>query len=241
MTDARPIVIIPTYNEVTNLTELLNTVFSLPSRFDVLVVDDSSPDGTGNLVKTHPQFGRRLYLLERCTKAGLGTAYLDGFAWAFTRTYTHIAQMDADLSHDPSDLERLLDVAKGGGVALGSRYIPNGGVEGWSRRRLMLSRFANIYARWFTRVPVHDLTSGFKCYPRPILQSILALPVVAEGYAFQIETIVRVHRRGNSVTEVPILFRERRRGQSKISRKIVWEALWLVAKLGMGRAGSRRP
>ncbi len=240
MTDPHPIVIIPTFNEAENLPDLLNRVFALPSRFDVLIVDDSSPDETGRLVKSHPQFGKRLYLIERPAKAGLGTAYLDGFSWAFTRTYTHVVQMDADLSHNPADLERLLAASQGENVALGSRYIPGGGVEGWSHNRRWLSRFANLYARYITRTPVHDLTSGFKCYPRTVLQSILVLPILAEGYAFQIETVVRVHRRGHRITEIPILFHERHAGQSKISRKILWEAFWLVARLGLGRSGGRR-
>jgi dolichol-phosphate mannosyltransferase len=239
MTPLKPILIIPTYNEASNIPGLLDAIFALPSLFDVLIVDDSSPDGTGKLVKARAEFGRRLYLMERPGKAGLGTAYVDGFTWAFPRAYTHVAQMDADLSHDPLDLERLLAAARENHVALGSRYIPGGAVEGWPWHRWALSRFANIYARIVTGVPVHDLTSGFKCYPRPVLQAILALPLVAEGYAFQIETIVRVHRRGVGITEVPILFRERVRGVSKISRRIVWEAVWLVAKLGLRRRNVR--
>jgi dolichol-phosphate mannosyltransferase len=227
-----PIVIIPTYNERDNVDRLLNHIFLLPPAFEVLIIDDHSPDGTAEIIKAHGEFGRRLHLIERSGKLGLGTAYTQGFTWALERNYPFVLQMDADFSHNPSDLPRLLESAKGCDLALGSRYIPGGGVSGWAKKRETLSRLANIYARIVTRVPAHDLTGGFKCYRRETLLAIDLGRIHSEGYAFQIETTFRVHRMKLRISEVPIIFKEREWGVSKISRAVVWEALWLVAKLG---------
>jgi len=230
-----PLVVIPTYNEATNIGPLIDEILSLPSRFEILVVDDSSPDGTSALVEGHPAFGDRVHILKRPRKQGLGKAYREGFGWALARKYETICHMDADFSHNPKDLERLLEKAKDADLVLGTRYIPEGRTEGWPLRRLLLSRAANLYARIVTGLPPHDLTGGFKCYRREALASLDLSSIRSEGYAFQIETTAHVARKGLSVRELPIVFRERSRGASKISRRIVWEAVWLVLRLGKER------
>lgn len=232
--DTPPLVIVPTYNEATNISALLEAVLELPPRFHLLVIDDGSPDGTAGLVReaqARPEYQGRIHLLERPAKLGLGTAYLQGFAWALERGYPRICQMDADFSHDPADLLRLLGVTSGAGLAVGTRYMPGGGSQGWSWFRRFLSRSANLYARLVTRVPLRDLTGGFKCYRRETLAALPLGEIRSEGYAFQIETTVKAVRAGFRAVEVPILFRERLHGKSKLSRRIIWEALWTVLRI----------
>jgi dolichol-phosphate mannosyltransferase len=232
--DSFPVVIIPTYNEAANIGALLEAVLTLPARFHVLVIDDHSPDGTAGVVQdcqARAEYQGRIHLLERPGKLGLGTAYLKGFAWALERGYPKICEMDADFSHKPEDLPRLLEAAEGAGLAVGTRYMPGGGCEGWSRLRLILSRTANLYARIVTGIPLRDLTGGFKCYRREALAALRLPDIRSEGYAFQIETTAHVVRAGFKAAEVPIVFQERLHGKSKLSRGIVWEAIWTVLRL----------
>src|ERR1051326_3788619 len=227
-----PLVIVPTYNERENIDRLLDTILSLPSRWHVLVIDDRSPDGTADAVSTHAEYKNRVHLIQRPGKMGLGTAYCTGFRWALERAYEWIAQMDADFAHDPIDLEKLKGATENTPIALGSRYIQGGGTIGWAKHREFISRCANIYARIFTGVPAHDLTGGFKCFKRETLSKLEIDKVKSEGYAFQIEVTTQLYRKGCSVTEVPIIFKEREKGVSKFSKKIVFEAFFVVAKLG---------
>lgn len=232
--DQAPLVVVPTYNEAANIGTLLESVLALPPLFHVLVIDDNSPDGTAQLVseyRARSEYEGRIHLLERPSKLGLGTAYLKGFAWALEHDYPFICEMDADLSHNPEDLPRLLEAAQNVDLVLGTRYMPGGGCEGWSKLRQALSRSANLYARAVIGLPFRDLTGGFKCYRREALASLNLSDIRSEGYAFQIETTTRVVRAGFRATEVPIIFRERLHGKSKLSRGIIWEAIWAVLRL----------
>lgn len=229
----RTLVVLPTYEERATVGELLDSLLALPEQLDVLVVDDASPDGTGEIVRERAAREPRVRLLERPHKAGLASAYLTGFALALSEGYDLVVEMDADLSHRPEDLPPLLTAAREHDLAIGSRYVPQGGVRNWSRARLALSRAGNLYARILLGFPIRDATSGFRVYRRQLLQEILAAPVRSEGYGFQIELAYRAWRDGWSVTERPITFHEREHGRSKISRRIVLEALWLVARWGL--------
>lgn len=229
----RTLVVLPTYEERATIGELLDGVLALPARVDVLVVDDASPDGTGEIVRERAAGEPRVRLLERPRKAGLASAYLTGFALALGEGYDLVVEMDADLSHRPEDLPPLLAAAREHDLAIGSRYVPGGGVRNWSRARLALSRAGNLYARMLLGFPIRDATSGFRVYRRELLQELLAVPVRSEGYGFQIELAYRAWRDGWAVTERPITFHEREHGRSKISRRIVLEALCLVALWGL--------
>ena len=229
----RPLVVIPTYNERDNVAPLASALLSSAGEnLEILFVDDDSPDGTGQTIREIQRApgGKRVHLLERATKLGLGSAYRDGFAWALERSYDPICQMDADFSHDPLALQSLLASLEGCDIALGSRYIPGGALVGWPWHRRWLSRFANLYARTLTRTPIDDLTGGFKAYRATVLKSILPA-MGAEGYAFQIQGIVAAHRKGYAVREVPISFRDRQRGKSKLSRRVIVEAVFAVLRL----------
>ncbi len=229
-----PLVLIPTYNERDNLIPLIDAVqSSLPSSH-VLIIDDNSPDGTGSLAADRARDDSSVKVLHRKTKEGLGSAYLAGFRWALAHDYSHIFEMDADFSHDPHDLPRLLEATETADIALGCRWMPGGGVSGWSLRRLLLSRFGNLYARTVLALKYRDLTSGFKCFRRQALQSIDLERILSVGYGFQIETTWRAFQAGLSVTEVPILFSERVRGDSKMSAASFNEALMLVWRLRFG-------
>ena len=234
----RPLVILPTYNEAETLPETLAQIFLELEGLHVLVVDDGSPDGTAALVRSHREFGQRLFLLERSGKQGLGSAYRDGFAWAIERDYTAVLEMDADLSHDPADLPRLLtELDKGADLAIGSRYLNGISVVHWPLRRLLLSMGAGIYARVLTGLKLSDPTSGFKAVRRAALEQLLQCDITAEGYGFQIELHYRAHRAGLRLLEIPIVFTERRDGQSKMSGAIAYEAIWLVLRLALDRIG----
>ena len=230
-------VVLPTYNEAENLRPLVGAVrCALAGReFRVLVVDDSSPDGTGaiadELAATHPD----VEVLHRPGKQGLGRAYVAGFACALEHGAAYVAEMDADFSHDPQDLVRLLDLAMAGAdLALGSRYVPGGGVENWSPHRRAISRAGCWYARRVLDVPIRDLTGGFKVFRAGALEAIDYGTVRSQGYAFQVELTYRALRRGLRVVEAPIVFHERREGQSKMSGRIALEAIWLVPALRFG-------
>lgn len=227
------LVVIPTYNERANIERAVAGALAADPRLRVLVVDDGSPDGTGDLVEQMAASQPRLDVLHREGKQGLASAYRMGFAWGLERGVDVLCEMDADLSHDPPDLARLLAaVDEGADAVIGSRYVPGGRVEGWARRRLWLSTAANWYVWAATGLPVRDATAGFRAYRRGVVETIDVASVGSEGYAFQIEMTLRTWRAGLRIVEVPIVFRERTEGVSKINRSIILEALWRVAVWG---------
>jgi len=224
----RALVIVPTYDERPNLALLISSVLVQDARLDVLVVDDSSPDGTGVLADELAAADPRVHVLHRANKAGLGRAYLAGFAWALAQPYDVIFEMDADFSHDPKYLVDFLAAIADADLIIGSRYKSGVNVINWPMSRLLLSYCANIYARTITGLPLTDSTGGFKCFRREALASIPLHQVRSNGYAFQIEMSFRVWRRGFRVREIPIVFTDRVEGQSKMSKRIVREAIWMV-------------
>jgi apolipoprotein N-acyltransferase len=238
----RTLVILPTYEERATIAEVIAGVLARPEEVDILVVDDSSPDGTADLVREIAAGESRVRLHQRPAKSGLATAYLEGFRIAMDEGYDLAVEMDSDLSHDPSQLSEILTAAaEGMDLVVGSRYIPGGSVSNWSRARVALSRAGNIYARFMLGIPLHDATSGYRAYRRRLIQELLARPFASDGYGFQIELVMRAHRLGFHAGEAPITFREREHGHSKISRRIVVEALWLVTKWGISLRLRRRP
>jgi len=231
------LVIVPTYNEIENIDSLVNAVLGLPIKVHLLIVDDNSPDGTGSRIKelqsTHT---RSLHLLERPGKLGLGTAYIQGFQWALDRSYQYICEMDADFSHNPGDLPRLIEAcAKDeADVAIGSRYISGVNVVNWPMSRVLISYFASVYVRMITRMKVRDATAGFVCYRREVLEVIKLNKIKFKGYAFQIEMKFKAWKYGFRVVELPIIFTDRKEGTSKMSGKIVSEAIFGVIGLRTG-------
>lgn len=226
------LVIVPTYNERENIIRLIDAVLGQDSRIEVLVVDDGSPDGTGTLVDERAASDTRVHALHRPRKMGLGTAYLAGFAWALERDYELVFEMDADFSHDPSHLPQFLESAQDADLVLGSRYREGKvTVVNWPISRLMLSYSANIYARLVTGLPLYDATGGFKCFRRKVLEAIDLKDVRSNGYAFQIEMSFRAWRKGFRIVEIPIVFVDRTEGESKMSKRIVREAIWMVWRL----------
>jgi len=226
------VVIIPTYNEKYNIKIVLDKIDNLNIDLDVLIIDDNSPDKTADVIKELQKSRKNLYLIERPKKLGLGTAYVKGFHWALEKGYKYILEMDADLSHNPDDLPRLIDACKqGADLVIGSRYSDGVNVVNWPIKRLLLSYSANLYTRIVTRMPVKDATAGFKCFKREVLESIDLERVKSSGYSFQIEMNFRAFKKGYSIKEVSIIFTERTEGQSKMSKAIVWEAVFMVWKL----------
>jgi dolichol-phosphate mannosyltransferase len=227
------LVIIPTYNEIENIEKMIRKVFSLPVEFDILIVDDGSPDGTALKVKElQNQFPGKLFIEERKGKLGLGTAYIHGFKWALNKDYDYIFEMDCDFSHNPNDLERLLNACKNGAdVAVGSRYIKGGNVSNWDMKRILLSYFASVYVRMILWFNVKDTTAGFICYKRKVLETIDLDAIKFMGYAFQIEMKYRAYKKGFKIIEVPITFVDRVEGVSKMSTKIFKEAFWGVFQM----------
>ncbi len=227
------LVIIPTFNEKENVEKMLRFVFSLPEKFNVLIVDDGSPDGTAEIVKNLQQeFNDQLFLEERKGKLGLGTAYIHGFKWAIQNQYDFIFEMDCDFSHDPNDLIRLLNACKTTcDVAIGSRYCKGGKVKNWPLGRIMMSYFASVYVRIVLWLPIKDTTAGFKCYKRNVLEAIDLDDIRFMGYAFQIEMKYNAYKKGFKLQEVPILFKDREEGYSKMSTKIFKEAFWGVLQM----------
>jgi dolichol-phosphate mannosyltransferase len=235
----KALVIIPTYNEEENIERILRRVLDVDERLDVLVVDDNSPDGTGRIVEELASENQRVSILHRERKLGLGSAYVAGFTHALSRGYDCVFEMDADFSHDPDDLARFLTEIESQDLIIGSRYISGVSVINWPMSRLILSYFANVYAKVVTGVPVCDLTGGFKCFRKCVLEAIDLTKVASDGYAFQIEMNYKAYRRGFRMKEIPIVFVERRSGESKMSKKIVWEAFFLVWRLRLGSILSR--
>jgi len=227
------LVIIPTYNEKENIEKMLRKVFSLDFSFHVLIVDDGSPDGTADIVKNlQKEFHDKLFIEERTGKLGLGTAYIHGFNWALQRHYEYIFEMDADFSHRPEDLIRLREACiKNADVAVGSRYIKGGKVENWPLGRIMMSYFASVYVRFVLWINIRDTTAGFKCYRRRVLQAIDFDKIKFMGYAFQIEMKYTASQLGFKVVEVPITFKDRTEGTSKMSMGIFKEAFWGVLQM----------
>ena len=238
----KPLVIIPTFNESENLPRLLDRVAEALPQGDVLVVDDNSPDGTGRLADERASADARVHVLHRAGKEGLGKAYLAGFRWALERDYTHIFEMDADFSHDPAMLPVFLAAAARADLVLGSRWVAGGGTVDWPLSRQLISRAGSLYARTILGVGVRDLTGGFKCFNRRVLEAIDLDTVQTRGYGFQIELTYRATTRGFTVVEVPIRFADRVAGQSKMSARIMAEAFTMVWKLRYDhlRAGSAR-
>jgi dolichol-phosphate mannosyltransferase len=232
----RACVIIPTYNERENLPQLVPHVLERSERLDVLVVDDGSPDGTGELAdEIAARSQGRVHVLHRPGKLGLGTAYVTGFRWALERDYAIVFEMDADFSHDPNHLPEFLRYAESFDLVLGSRYLNGVTVVNWPMKRLILSYLANAYARFVTGIQVSDLTGGFKCYRRAVLEAIDLDAVRSSGYAFQIEMTYRAARKGFRIGEMPIIFVDRNVGVSKMSQRIVWEGAWMVWRLRLMR------
>lgn len=229
---ANRIVIIPTYNEIENIEAIIRKVFSLTTPFDVLVVDDSSPDGTGQMIKNLQREFSALHLMERKEKNGLGTAYIAGFKWCLQQGYEYIFEMDADFSHNPEDLPRLYDACvNGADMSIGSRYITGVNVVNWPMSRVMLSYFASMYVRVITRMRIQDATAGFVCYKRNLLETIDIDKIRFRGYAFQIEMKFTAWKHGFKLVEVPIIFTDRTKGESKISKGIIKEAAWGVLSM----------
>lgn len=227
-------VVIPTYNEIENIERLIKNIFSLQREFDILVVDDRSPDGTAATVRElSQQYSGRLFLLEREGKMGLGTAYIAGFKWALQRSYHYIFEMDADFSHNPNDLIRLYNACNREeyDVAIGSRYIKGVNVVNWPMSRVLLSWLASKYVRLVTGMPVQDTTAGFVCYRRQVLEKINLDKIQFVGYAFQIEMKFKAYLAKFKLTEVPVIFTDRTRGESKMSTGIISEAVFGVLKM----------
>lgn len=228
------LVIIPTYNERENISKMVEAVMALQPEFDLLIVDDNSPDGTAQLVEAKLDvYANRLFLLNRPGKQGLGTAYIAGFEWALSKNYAYIFEMDADFSHDPNDLPRLLEACEinGADVAIGSRYCKGVNVVNWPMGRVLLSFFASHYVRLVTGMPITDTTAGFKCYKRKVLETIRLNKIQFIGYAFQIEMKFKAWLHGFKVEEVPVIFTDRRLGNSKMSKRIIREAIFGVLQM----------
>jgi dolichol-phosphate mannosyltransferase len=225
------LIIIPTYNEADNVAKIIPEVLSQDDGFNVLIVDDNSPDGTAKLIKEMQKTILRIHLIERPSKLGLGTAYVAGFKFALSHGFDFVFEMDADFSHDPKSLMKLLTKAEEYDLVIGSRYISGVNVVNWPMRRLILSYSANLYTRIITGLPVKDATAGFKCYRRAVLESFNLDSIKSNGYSFQIETNYLAWKHGFRICEVPIVFTDRREGISKMSKHIVSEAAWMVWKL----------
>jgi len=227
----KTLIIIPTYNELDNLPKLLPEVLSKHENINVLIVDDNSPDGTAAFIEGEMKKNDRIHLIKRESKQGLGTAYIAGFKYSLQKDFELIFEMDADFSHDPNELPKFLSEAKNYDLVIGSRYITGVNVVNWPMRRLLLSWFANLYTRIITGMPIHDATGGFKCFRRKVLESIDLNQVRSNGYAFQIEMNFKAWKKGFRLKEIPIIFIDRVKGKSKMSKKIVREAVTMVWKL----------
>ena len=231
MTDKKSLVIIPTYNEMDNIKRLIPDILQRYGNIDVLVVDDNSPDGTGNYVASFGESNPRIKIIQREKKLGLGTAYITGFKYAIQNKYDFVFEMDADFSHDPGEIENFLSAIENNDLVLGSRYLTGVNVINWPMRRLILSYFANFYTRFITGLPIHDATGGFKCFRREVLEVINLDKIKSNGYAFQIEMTFKAWKKGFRIKEISIIFVDRVKGNSKMSKKIVREAVFMVWKL----------
>lgn len=237
------LVIIPTYKEKENIESIISAISSLPVRFDILIIDDNSPDGTGAIVKHLQTSNANLHLIERSGKSGLGTAYIEGFKWALTGKYQYIYEMDADFSHDPRDLLRLFRACSedGADMAIGSRYISGVNVVNWPLSRVLMSYVASIYVRLITGMKIMDTTAGFICYKREVLEKIQPYKIRSVGYGFQIEMKFTAWKLGYKIVEVPIIFTDRKMGASKMTGGIFNEALWGVLRMKLRSIFTRFP
>ena len=234
----KTLVIIPTYNEKENIASLIEIILNSNKSTHILVVDDNSPDKTSEIVQELiKEFPKRVYLIKRSGKLGLGTAYIEGFKWAIYHKYDLIIQMDADFSHNPNYIKKLIFESKKYDLILGSRYVKNGGTKNWGIIRRYVSKGGNIYASLLLSLPVKDATGGFKCFHRKVLESIDLDSIKSNGYCFQIETTYRSHLKGFNIKEIPIIFEDRRVGKSKMSKKIVFEALIKVPAMRFIKKG----
>lgn len=231
MPDNKILIIIPTFNELDNITKLIPDLLSRSSNPDILIVDDNSPDGTAEFIQQLSASNDRIHLIKREKKMGLGTAYIEGFKFALKNNYDFIFEMDADYSHDPKEIPNFLNAIQDNDLVLGSRYSNGVNVVNWPMRRLLLSYFANIYTRIITGLPVKDTTGGFKCFRRKVLELINLDGVKSNGYAFQIEMTYKAFKKGFRIKEIPIIFIDRMKGKSKMSKRIVREAIFMVWKL----------
>lgn len=227
----KSLLIIPTYNEIDNIEKMLNTVTELYPEIHVLIIDDGSPDGTADIVKQKQNSNERIHLIQRTGKLGLGTAYITGFKWALERDFQYVLEMDCDFSHDPKDIKNLIEAAQTNDLVIGSRYINGIRIINWPFRRLLLSYLASIYTRIITGIKVLDVTGGFKCFKRSSLEALDLDRVFSNGYSFQVELNFKIWSKGLKVKEVPIIFTERRDGQSKMHGGIVKEAIFAVIML----------
>lgn len=231
----KTLIAVPTYNEKENIPSLLERLMELPPEVHVIVVDDGSPDGTGDIVEAWSARSEgRVHLMRRAGKMGLGSAYIAAFRWALERDYELVFEMDADFSHDPKYVPAMLDAAKDADLVIGSRYVAGVNVVNWPMQRLLLSWFGNLYARFVTGLPVHDCTGGFKCFRRAALEAIDFSRIASGGYSFQVEMNYKVWKKGFRLKEIPIVFVDRRLGASKMSGSIIGEALFLVLRLRLG-------
>lgn len=237
----RPFVVVPTFNERDNLPLLVEALLYY-EELSVLVVDDGSPDGTGEVAdRLAAESGGRVHVLHRRGAPGLGLSYVDGMRAALTMGATHVCQMDADLSHDPNDVPRLLEATRGADLVIGSRYVEGGALRDWPWHRIALSRFANVYVRTITRLPIHDCTSGFRAWRADLLRRVPLDRILSDGYAFQVELVWEAHTRGSRIAEVPITFVERRLGESKLSGNVIVESMLLPWRLLARKRPSSRP
>jgi dolichol-phosphate mannosyltransferase len=227
----KALVVIPTYNERENLTELLRQIFAQGLSLEVLIIDDNSPDGTGAVADELSRVDSRVHVMHRAAKMGLGSAYVAGFRYALERDYDAVFEMDADFSHNPESLPVFLRELENADLVVGSRYLHGVTVVNWPLKRLVLSYGANVYSRVITGIPIKDLTGGFKCFRRLVLESVDLSRVRSDGYGFQIEMNYKAWRKGFRIREIPILFVDRRAGESKMNQRIVWEAAWMVWRL----------
>ena len=227
----KTLVIIPTYNERENIERIVPLVLEKDPSIHVLIVDDNSPDGTGQIADSMAKESERIFVIHRENKSGLGTAYITGFKFALENSYDLIFEMDCDFSHDPKYIPHFLEAIRDEDLVLGSRYISGVNVINWPMSRLLLSYYANVYSRIITGLPVKDATGGFKCFRRQVLEAIELDQVKSNGYSFQIEMSFRAWKKGFKIKEIPIVFEDRKAGQSKMSKKIVREAVWMVWRL----------
>jgi dolichol-phosphate mannosyltransferase len=237
---AKGLVIIPSYNEAVNIRKIINRILSVSDQLEVLVIDDNSPDKTALIVEELSKHNPRVHLLQRPRKMGLGTAYVVGFGYVLEKNYDFAFEMDADFSHDPGDLPRFIELMDRFDLVIGSRYVDGVSVVNWPMKRLLLSFFACFFARLVIGIRIRDLTSGFKCYSKKALQSVNWRKFHVDGYGFQIQSVFAVRSAGLLIKEIPIVFVERRAGISKMSKKIIWEAFWLVWKLRLVRIFNKR-
>lgn len=227
----KSLLIIPTYNEIDNIEKMISTVTQLYPSINILIIDDGSPDGTADIVKKFKDTNQNIHLIERTGKLGLGTAYITGFKWALERDFEYVLEMDCDFSHDPKDIEKLISAAQTNDLVIGSRYVDGIRIINWPFRRLLLSYCASIYTRFITGIEVLDVTGGFKCFKRSSLEALNLDGVISNGYSFQVELNFKIWSKGLKIKEVPIIFTERRDGQSKMHGGIVKEAIFAVIML----------